>query len=270
MVGHVDDAQAGRRIVLRLIGRDGETPLRAPDGNAFLDFALVWDEGVPDSATRFDATGTLSVAGDFEAVAAAVEDLAAEASAASPLLDPRFDGARLSAWLLAKVGVMPAPECCDSRPTPEPRLDVETGPAETALSVALEHRGPLLTFRRYCGACHGSDTTFPPGFLRGGEEAMLSTLAHCAERIYYRLSMWHRPTERQGVPPMPPPQGLSLADITPGDWRRSESLERLTAYMHELLLDQGRDPDALLDESYQATRACLAPRDERADAMPDG
>lgn len=263
MVGQVDDARAEKRIVLQLVGKDRETPLRAPDGNAFLGFALVWDEGVADSATRFDATGTLSVARDFEAVAALVEARAAEPSVTSALLDPRFDGTRLSAWLLAELGVMPVSECCDSRPTPEARLDVEAGPADTALSVALEHRGPLLTFRRYCGACHGSDTTFPPGFLRGEGEAILSTVAHCAERIYYRLSMWNRPTDRQGAPPMPPPQGLSLADSTPDDWRRSESLERLTAYTRKLLLDEGRDPDALLDERYQAARACLAPRDAR-------
>jgi dienelactone hydrolase/mono/diheme cytochrome c family protein len=263
MVGRVEDAQAGSRIALRLVGRDGETAIRAPDGNFLLGFALAWDEGVADSATRFDATGMLSIAGDFPPVASTLERLAAGASASSPLLTERFDGARLSGWLLAELGVLPASRCCDSRPTPDPGLDVEAGPADAALSVALEHRGPLLTFRRYCGTCHGSDTSYPPGFLRGGGETILSTVAQCAERIYYRLSMWHRPPEHQGVPPMPPAQGLSLAGTTADDWRQSESLERLTAYARELLVEEGRDPDAVLDGSYHATRACLANRDEQ-------
>ena len=81
MVGRVEDAQAGSRIALRLVGRDGETAIRAPDGNSLLGFALAWDEGLADSATRFDATGTLSIAGDFRPVASTLERLAAGASA---------------------------------------------------------------------------------------------------------------------------------------------------------------------------------------------
>ncbi len=267
LVGRVENAQTGSRITLRLVGRDGETAIRAPDGNSFLGFALAWDEGVADSATRFDATGTLSIAGDFRPVASTLERLAAAASASSPLLDDRFDGAKLSGWLLAELGVLPTSRCCDSRPTPDPRRDVEAGPADAALAVALEHRGPLLTFHRYCGACHGGDTTYPPGFLHGGGETILSTVAQCAERIYYRLSMWHRPSEDQGVPPMPPVQGLSLAGTTADDWRPSESLKRLTTYARGLLVEKGRDPDAVLEGSYHSTRACLANRDERMDAV---
>ncbi len=48
------------------------------------------------------------------------------------------------------------------------------------------------------------------------------------------------------------------------DWRRSESLERLTTYARELLIEQGSDPNAMLNGSYQATRACLAKRSEHA------
>ncbi len=267
LVGRVENTQASSRIALRLVGRDGETAIRAPDGNSVLGFVLAWDEGVADSATRFDATAMFSIAGDFRPVASTLERLAAGASASSPLFAKRFDGARLSGWLLAELGVLPASRCCASRRTPDPRLDVEAGSPDAALSVALAHRGPLLSFRRYCGACHGSDTTYPPGFLHGGGETILSAVAQCAERIYYRLSMWHRPPERQHVTPMPPVQGLSLAGTTGDDWRRSESLERLISYARELLVENGHDPGAVLEGSYHATRACLANRNEHMSAV---
>ena len=264
MVGRVEDAKTGSRIALRLLGRYGETALRAPDGKSFLGFALAWDEGLADSAIQFDATGTLSIADDFRPVAATLERLAESVSASSPLLADRFNGSSLSGWLLAELGVLPSTRCCDSRPTPDPRFDVESGPSDAALSVALEHRGPLLTFRRYCGACHSSDTTYPPGFLHGGGETILSTVAQCAERIYYRPSMWHRPFEDQGAPPMPPVQGLSLAGTTADDWRQSESLERLIAYARELLVEEGRDPGAMLESSYPR-EPCLPREPRRAD-----
>ncbi|MDX1489584.1 MAG: hypothetical protein R3268_15355, partial [Acidiferrobacterales bacterium] len=174
---------------------------------------------------------------------------------------------RLSGWLLVELGVLRASRCCESPPTPDPRLDVEAAAPDAELSVALEHRGPLLTLRRYCGACHGGDTTYPPGFLHGDGETILNTVAHCAERIYYRLSMWHRPSEERGIPPMPPVQGLSLAGTTTHDWRQSESLERLTDYARELLIEVGREPSAVLKDSYHATRACLANRSAQMEAV---
>ncbi|NIR28201.1 MAG: hypothetical protein GWN84_02480 [Gammaproteobacteria bacterium] len=267
MVGRVEDAQAGIRIALRLVRKRTETAVRAPDGNSVAGFALSWDEGVAETATRFDATGTLSIAGDFQPAAATFERLAASASASSPLLADRFDGSSLSGRLLDELAILPAFRCCDSKPMPDPRLDVEAGPPNGALSVALKHRGPLLTFRRHCGACHGGDSTYPPGFLHGEGQTTLSNLAQCAERIYYRLSMWHRAPEDQVVPPMPPAQGLSLAHTTANDWRESESLERLTAYMRELLIEEGGDPRALLESSYHATRACLTNRDAETDSV---
>lgn len=266
LVGRAENAPVGGRIALRLVDGDREMAIRAPDGNAFLSLALTWDQSVADSAIKFEATATLSIAEDFRAVASTLERLAATAPVSSPLLADRFDGVRLSAWILAELGVRPAPRCCEVRPTPAPHLDIEAGPTDAVLSVALEHRGPLLTFRHYCGACHAGDSTYPPGFLHGGGETILSNLARCAERIYYRLSMY-RQTEDQGVPPMPPAQGLSLAGTSIDDWRQSESLERLITYVRELLVEEGRDPGAVLGGSYQATRACLAKRGEQMNAV---
>lgn len=258
----------GSRIALRVLRRRGGAAVRAPDGNAITGFVLAWDEALPETTTRFDAAATLSIAGDFRPVASALARLAAGGGAASPLLADRFDARALSAWLLDALGVRAASQCCFRRPMPVARLDADSGPAQAALSVALEHRGPLLTFRRYCGACHGGDTDHPPGFLHGGADAVLGTLAQCAERIYYRLSMWHRAPEEQVVPPMPPIQGLSLAGTTAGGWRQSESLERLIGYARDRLIEAGRDPGAVLAGGYPATRACPASSAVQAGPSP--
>jgi len=265
LAGRAEKSESAARIVLRLAGRDGVTAIRAPDGNAVESFTLAWGREVPEIAARFEATGTLSIAGDFRPVTAALERLAANAAPDSPLLADRFDGINLSGWLLAELGVLSQFQCCEPNPMPEPRLDVDAGPTALALSVALEDRGPLLTFSRYCGACHGGATTYPPGFLHGEGETVLRAIARCAERIYYRLSMWHQASDDQTVPPMPPLQGLSLARTTVDDWRRSESLERLTTYAGKLLTDEGRDPESVLENPYHAARACLREDRERSE-----
>jgi dienelactone hydrolase len=267
MAGRLGRGEAGNRIAMRFAAEDGETTVRAPDGNALLGFTLVWDPEVADSATRFEATGTFTIGDDFRPVVSTLERIAAGPSATSPLLADRFDGVRLSDWLLAELGVRPAARCCGSGAMPAPRLDLEDGPTESILSSALAHRGPLQTLHRYCGACHGSDTAYPPGFLNGGSETLQATVAHCAERIYYRLSMWHRRPEHQVVTPMPPVQGLSLARTTTTDWRKSESLERLIAYARDLLIGQGRDPGELLASDYRAARSCLAERNRQTYAV---
>lgn len=69
--------------------------------------------------------------------------------------------------------------------------------------------------------------------------------------------MWQQEPDEQTVPPMPPLQGLSLARTMAEEWRRSESLERLTNYVRDLIISAGRDPDALLAGRYHATGACL-------------
>jgi len=271
LAGRIDDGSAGDpRVTLGFVERDGQRALRSPDGNAFRSLTIDWDQSVEESATRFDAVATLAVEGDFEPLASLMERLAAEASPASPLLAARFDGVELAGWLLSALGVGHSLRCCDPRPAPEPSLDAGDGPSEAVLELELAHRGPLLTFARYCGACHGGDSAHPPGFLHARGASLLASVGQCAERIYYRLSMWHRRTEERAVEPMPPEQGLRLAGTHAAAWRRSESLERLIDYARGRLTEEGRDPDALLERSYRSARPCLAAGEESAEVVSSG
>ena len=237
---------------------DGATPIRAPDGNTIGALALSWNQDLDENAARIDAKGTLTVLRDFLPVAAAIARLAANAGPDSPLLADRFDGVRLSHWLLHELDVPSDAPCCAVLPLPAPRLAVDTPATHAVLAVELEHRGPLQTFNHFCGACHGGDTIHPPGFLHGEGQRVLDALARCAERIYFRLSMWQRDSAEQAVPPMPPMNGLRLAHTTAQEWRASESLQRLTAYARARITGEGRDPDAVLAGRYHAARSCLA------------
>ena len=261
MSGDAEQRQERSELVLRFTGNFDERSVRAPDGNSILALSLEWQTGETRSATRFQASGKLSIANDFQPLARTFERMAADVSSGSPLLAERFDASRLSHWLLAELGALSAPRCCEPRPAPSAKLDLVAGTAGAELAVALEHRGPLRTFRHYCGACHSGDTANPPGFLRGSGESTVNQVRQCAERVYYRLSMWSRPHEAQSVPPMPPVQGLSIAGISIDDWRRGESLERLTEYARKLLVKGGRNPAELLDGNYHDARSCLATRE---------
>jgi hypothetical protein len=246
------------RMALRISATDGAAPVRAPDGNAIEPLVLTWDQGVAESATRLDATGTLGVLDDFRPLAAAVARLAERTEPGSPLHAERFDAERLSAALLGELGVLPDAPCCPVRRLPATRLAAASPGVDAVLSLAPEHRGPLQTLNHDCGARHGGDTDHPPGFLHGDAERIFDAVARCAERIYYRLSMWQFDAKDQAVPPMPPTNGLGLVHTTADEWRRSESLQRLTAYARTLIASAGGDPGAVLGARYQATRSCLA------------
>jgi len=258
--GRFDDTEAKRRLVLSLSQRDGGAALRAPDGNTIRALLLDWDRKVGDTASRFDASASLTAGADFVPAAAALARLAAQRDAA--LLDERFDGVHLAARLLAALGVEPPPRCCEQRPLPPPRLEPGTVPAPGALGDALAKQGPLGTLRHYCGACHGGDTRSPPGFLHPAGAGLDAAIAHCAERIHFRLSMWHLAPDERAVAPMPPVQGLSLTGTGPGPWRRGEALARLLEHTSALVREQGRAPQAVLAQPYHETRACLAPPEQ--------
>lgn len=260
LAGQVPDP-SGNRITLEVGGYDG-TGLRAPDGNRLLGLSVVWDARTADHESRFAATAELAVAGDFVPVSTLMARLADTATANSPLLSDRFDGARLTTWLITELGLEPEHACCELPALPAPKLDAGAPDTAAALGFELRHRGPMLSFRRYCGACHGNDTLFPPGFLHGEAPTVTASVAQCAERIYFRLSMWQRRIEDRVVSPMPPVQGLSLAGTSAEAWRQSETLERLTAYARDLLVAQGREPGEVLQRGYQVSRPCLPVRDD--------
>jgi mono/diheme cytochrome c family protein len=162
-----------------------------------------------------------------------------------------------------------------ARPFSHALLDallVELGlPGKTAsarLPPARVESRPLedSRFRAHCGVCHDSAANEPPNFLHGDTASVNARLDHCAERIFYRLSMAKTAVARRGKSPMPPSAMLAARGLDAETWARSPDLEALLQDMRLRLRSQGGSPEALLARPYAQLRACLpmlSPHDKR-------
>ncbi len=249
----------GGHLSVRLKRRDGSGALRAPDGNTIVSITLRWSGADAGAGRRWEASGTLGLADDFAPVRVLLADAARTSAPGAALLEEWFDGRAIAAWLLASLDAAPGTVFSPAPPGPVPEPIAESSAMPGGTLAALAHRGPLRTFERFCAACHGGDTRSPPGFLHGDATTVRERVAHCAARIYYRLSMWHRPVEQRGAPPMPPLQGLHLAGTDTEDWRRGESLAALLDYVEGLLEAGDTPPSAVLAAAYHDLDECLPP-----------
>ncbi len=254
---HRDDQRL--RVVARLMRTGDGGRVRAPSGDRIEALEFRWDRHPDVAGRRRDIVGEIRMTADFRPLTGLMGTVAGSPDKRSNPLAGRFDARALEDWLLDALGAPPLDGCCaTAQPAaPVPDVDGATRSVAGTLSAALERRGPRHTFEFYCGVCHGNDTRHPPGFLHGTPDVVSARLDHCAPRIFYRLSMWHRAAERRGVPPMPPPQGLSLAGTDAESWRRGESLARLIDHAGGRIEGQGVRRREVLAKSYPQLRACL-------------
>ena len=109
--------------------------------------------------------------------------------------------------------------CCeDAAALPPPEV-------EGASPARFDAADPLATMRRYCGRCHDTPDRFPPNFLHG--EDAPARVAHCAERIAFRLGMWTVPAGERAKTPMPPPAALQALQVPAASWPSHPDLEEL-------------------------------------------
>jgi cytochrome c5 len=193
----------------------------------------------------------LVIRDDFAALAAALE-LQREhgAFAARPVTSALLDS------LLEQLG---APAAKPARHLPPAQVEVATAPPSA---------GIVGRFRRHCGACHDTSLAHPPNFLRGDDAAAGSHIAQCAERIYYRLSMWSAPVARRGKTPMPPLAALASQGFQPQGWTASPELVALRGHAEKLLRAEGRQPAELLGRPFESLRPCLPAAPGHAAARP--
>jgi mono/diheme cytochrome c family protein len=123
-------------------------------------------------------------------------------------------------------------------------------------------------FERQCGQCHRTPDAFPPNFLFGNSARQEQGLGHCAERIFYRLTMGALPESQRGKPPMPPPSILAARGFTAHSWATSPALAALLADARRRLARRNVAPSAVLAQPYERLPVCLPPPSSQR--MPHG
>ncbi|HEV3459830.1 MAG TPA: hypothetical protein VHG32_25065 [Thermoanaerobaculia bacterium] len=213
----------------------------------------------PAAATALAGRAELRLLDDF----ARAESAVAALSAATPergggvFGDAPFRGAALIAALFARLGLdVPAnaaPSGAERSPAAAATAAAATLPPETASPE-------VRTFLRYCASCHRTADPSPPNFLAGDADRIAANLAHCAERLFFRLSMWQLAGEGRAKTPMPPASALRGLEIDPGSWSHHPDLALLTAYAADQLRRQTGAPprlDELAARGYEGLRGCL-------------
>jgi hypothetical protein len=225
---------------------------------------LAWDDAAAGTnqgaATRGRAAVT--VVDDFAAVVAAVERMvsASAASASDLFANAAFRRATLLPALFGELRMRPLTWCCvNDAGMPPPVMDGQPGSAAYKSQPDVKAVA-LQPFYRYCATCHQSNERTPPNFLQGSTNAVAANIAHCAERLYVRLSMWQVAPEQRVKTPMPPQYALYGFHSSPQAWRDSAELSALKTYVERTLQAQSGKtprPDELLARGYENLRACL-------------
>jgi len=148
------------------------------------------------------------------------------------------------------------PELCCETP------DFFLGPVRAEIETPGPVPKPGTAFEKACAACHRTGGRFPPNFLAGDDSQVKASLAQCAPRIFFRLSMWETPAAFRDKVPMPPP----LASRKGHPWVQnvpSSSIAMLRDTVAEWLqteTGQAADLAALVAQGYENLRHCLPHR----------
>jgi len=235
--------------------------VRLIDGIAVDRINLRWrsaaapESNSPSATVELKGEIIMSALDDFAPVAAALARLAEDESTAKDVLAAMpFRRAAVLPALFARLGMPTGEWCClDDKNMAAARLDE----GERAMQSALEGAAPLY---QYCALCHQTSEPSPPNFLYGDADQVATNLRHCAERIFFRLSMWQLRHDDRPKTPMPPMLALTQLNAEPEKWPGSVELARLRQYAADLLQAQtGRTPDLdhLLNGNYENLRDCL-------------
>lgn len=116
----------------------------------------------------------------------------------------------------------------------------------------------LAPFYGYCGRCHGMSEPFPPGFLRGNADEVRAQLKQCADRIYFRLSMWQLGDDQRPKTPMPPETMLPMFNEHKSHFKDGEAISVMLKLIKPWLsADVQVSPAQLIGRSYEQLRPCL-------------
>ena len=266
--------QQGRQWRVAMLPlREGRT-LRGADGNAIARIDFTWQPGndgdLPGEASAI-------VVKDFVVVEQAIAAMLGnarestnipETSNAQESPGDAFDAqafrrASLMPGLFERLGEKPGDWCClDATGMPPAEPPEKPAASFAGIDQANPKFAALRPFYQYCSTCHQSAERFPPNFLAGTAEQVSANLAHCAERLYVRLSMWRLPEEQRPKTPMPPSLALRARNTDAQQWAASSQLAAIGDYVGKTL-GNAAGGTARLDKlpagGYEKLRECLPP-----------
>ncbi|MEO6421413.1 MAG: hypothetical protein ABIR84_01645, partial [Candidatus Nitrotoga sp.] len=203
---------------IELIPKRGASFVRLSDGRRWSRLQF--------STSRADqGSATLTLIDDYAAVRSVLPRL--------PLMKASiFDGGRVLPEVHAALGL--AKREVSARETFTNKLP----PAKLEIVTPHKLSGSAAQFLQYCGQCHDSTTHLPPNFLHGDAATVNTRLDHCAERIFYRLSMWHVAEEKRGKTAMPPNSALAAYGFNATSWASSAPLAELLDAVRQRIVMQ--------------------------------
>lgn len=239
---------------------------RLANGDAVVGIQIRWpkaDDQLFPRQERFTGAATLTLIQDFSPVNDAIAALVRQSDEKriDVFSSEPFRGTKAMQALFSQLGLTPTNWCCDERSNMPP-VQAEIGDvnSDSQLRAAVEHKGALRTFYRYCATCHQTENRFPPNFLSGEVKQVMAKLTQCAPRILFRLYMWQLPDEARPKSPMPPVNMLHAVSLSTERWRDSVELAGLQQYITTLLTsldDKVPRAEDLLAKGYENTRRCL-------------
>lgn len=243
--------------------RDGLHP-RHPDGSAVETLKLVW-RGDSSRQPTFMGRAQISLLLDFEPLHAAIERMAQKTiEGKSDVFSAKpFRRAVNMKALHEELRMPPLKWCCvPDAPMPAPRLDAPQASIPTGADKnGAAANATAMKFHRQCAICHGMAEASPANFLYGDESQVPGKLAHCAERIFFRLAMDGLPAHERPKSPMPPVAGL---DRKQKPARRQAELADLKQWAaKQLEQESGKAPriEDLMARGYWNLRSCLPPKE---------
>ncbi len=238
------------RGAMRFRINNGMLHARLADGNALGELVLKWQAGMTEASS---VTARLSVLSDFTLVDEALRKLVQQASdkQTDALSDKPFRRAAIMPALFRELDTGKTLEwCC---------IDDMTAPAVSRETIQYREIADLKPFYQYCATCHASASPFPANFLYGDETRVRAQISHCAERIYYRLSMAHKQPDERGKSPMPPALVLDVMGQDEAGWANSIPFRTLKGHVTSLLQQEGVEPDVAKYEllGFDQLRSCM-------------
>ena len=124
---------------------------------------------------------------------------------------------------------------------------------DRSVGVVTNNAG-LNHFYAQCAHCHATREPFPPSFMHGTSLDVQQNLQRCADRIFFRLTMWQVEPDVRPKTPMPPAGALP---IQADRWATASALAAMRAYVLPFVDSEFKQtPDKWLGRSYEALRSC--------------